>query len=226
MENSMFFGLSLTLAAYWAGTRIYARTRLPLLHPILTSAVMIAAVLLLLNIDYKVYNIGASHISFFLTPVTIALAVPLYKQINQLKKNLPAVLVSVVIGTSCGLLSIIGMALAFGLDREILLSLLGKSVTTPISVGIAAKLGGIEGIAVAATVITGITGAVIAEATLKFLGITHPVAKGLAIGTSAHAVGTSKAIELGRLEGAISGISIVIAGLTTVLLAPLAAKLI
>jgi len=195
------------------------------LNPILIAAVLIAALLAGFGIDFRHYDRGAGYIGYFLTPVAIALAVPLYKQAAMLKKHLPTVLVSVSIGIACGMASIVGMAWIMGLDRQYLLSIIAKSVTTPIAIGIARELGGFEGPAVAAVIITGITGTIIAEEVLRLLRITHPMAKGLAIGTSAHIIGTNKAFEIGRAEGSASSIAMVMAGLAAVLLAPIMVRL-
>ena len=174
------------------------------------------AVLLIFNVDYEKYNSGAQYISYLLTPATICLAIPLYEQFELLKKNYQAVLIGILSGVITSLCSILAFALIFGFDHKAYVTLLPKSITTAIGIGVTEELGGYISIAVAVIILTGILGNILAEFICKIFRITHPIAKGIAIGTSAHALGTAKAIELGEIEGAMSSLSIVVSGLLTV----------
>ena len=177
------------------------------------------AVLSLLKIEYKHYNEGAKYISYLLTPATVCLAVPLYRQFTLLKQNKNA-------GVLTSLLSVFLLAKLFGLDHEQYVTLLPKSITTAIGLGISEELGGFTTITVAVIIVTGIMGNVIAELVFRIFRIEEPVAKGLAMGTASHAIGTAKALEIGEIEGAMSSLAIAVAGLVTVFAAPLFANLI
>lgn len=214
------FGVILSLAAFEIGLLINRKTKISLLNPLLIALCLIIAVLKVLNISFEDYNKGGQVISFLLGPATVALAVPLYKNIQLLKKNALPILGGIIIGSSVGIASIILMSKAMGLDVVLGLSLVPKSITTPIGMEVSKQIGGIPEITVAAIIITGLTGAILAETVFKLLKIDDPVAVGIAIGTSAHALGTTKAIEIGEAEGAMSGLAIGIAGLMTVLIAP------
>ena len=172
-----------------------------------------------------IHNKGAQFITFLLTPATVCLAVPLYKQVQILIKHLDAILISLFSGCLAGIVSIFIMCLIMKADPVIYYSLLPKSITTAIAIGVSDKLGGNSTITVGIVIITGILGAIIAKSICKLFKIKHPVAIGLALGNSAHAIGTSKALEFGEIEGAMSSLSIVIAGLLTVIIAPLMANL-
>lgn len=186
---------------------------------------MVIAVLVIFHIDLETYNQGGNLISIFLGPSTVVLAVPLYKQLDLLKKNLLPIIAGILAGSLTAIVSVCLFAKWFGLNKELGLSLVPKSITTPIGIELTKQLGGIPSVTVAAIIITGIIGAMLAPGLLKLLRITDKVAVGLAIGTSAHAVGTSKAIELGETEGAMSALAIGVAGLMTVFLAPVLVKL-
>jgi predicted murein hydrolase (TIGR00659 family) len=177
------------------------------------------------NIDVSNYNKGGDLISFFLSPATVVLAVPLYKKIELLKAHLIPILVGISTGTLVGMFSIILLSHIFGLPKTINTSMIPKSVTTPIGMEVSKQLGGIPSVTVAAIIITGIIGAVIGPLVCKFFKIKDKVALGIAMGTAAHALGTTKALELGEIEGAMSSLSIGIAGLITVFLAPIIMKL-
>ena len=179
--------------------------------------------MLVFNIDYETYETGASLLSVLLTPATICYAVPLYRQIEVLKKNVAAIIISVLCGSFSSVVMVFIFSMIFGFDHQIYTSLLPKSVTTAIGIGLSQEMGGLTAITIAAIMLTGIFGGIAAVGICRLFHITNPVAKGLAIGTSSHAVGTSKAIELGEVEGAMSGLAIVISGLMTVLWASIAA---
>ncbi|SFM32028.1 LrgB family protein [Methanolobus profundi] len=223
--QSPVFGIGISLLTFYAGGLLYKRTGSPLMNPLVLSMLMIIALLLSFHISFDDYNRGGQFISFFLGPATVILAVPLYKKISLLKENVVPIIAGISIGSAAGITSIIVMCKMFGLDELISISMLPKSVTTPIGIEISNQLGGIPSITVAAIVFTGIAGVLLGPMVCKLFRIDDEVAVGIAIGTSSHALGTTKAVELGETEGAMSGLAIGIAGLITVFLAPLLAKL-
>lgn len=218
------FGILISLIAFEIGCFIHTKTKIALFNPLLVSIILVVVFLLGFDISLEEYNKGGDFISLFLGPSTVILAVPLYKKISLLKKNVIPILIGIASGCCIGITSIIMLSYFFGLDFTLIASLVPKSVTTAISVEISKQLQGINSITVAATTITGITGAVIGPAVLKLMKINDKVAIGVAIGTSSHAIGTSKAVELGETEGAMSGLSIGVAGLITVFLGPILLK--
>ncbi|SCP99669.1 LrgB family protein [Anaerobium acetethylicum] len=224
LSGSAYFGFFISLFCFFTGVFIQKKTGLRIMNPLMLSIIMVIAILQLSGIDYKAYNQGAQIISYFLTPATICLAIPLYKQLRLLKDNALAILVSIVFGTVTSIGSIFLMSKLFGMDHTFYASLLPKSITTAIGMGISEELGGIVTITVAVIIITGILGNVISDLVFKLFRISNPIAKGLALGTSAHAIGTARAMELGEIEGAMSGLSIAVAGIVTVILAPMAAN--
>ena len=225
LTDSAFFGAFISLAAYEAGLLLKKKFKLAVLNPLLIGTICVIAVLLFFNVDYQKYNEGAKYISYLLTPATVCLAVPLYQQLSLLKKNIKAVAGGITAGVLASLLSVFLLSKSFGLSHEQYVTLLPKSITTAIGMGISQELGGIVTITVAAIVVTGIFGNVIAEFICKIFRIQEPVAKGLALGTASHAIGTAKAMELGEVEGAMSSLAIAVAGLLTVLGASLFAGL-
>lgn len=217
LTGSVFFGMFLTLVCYEIGLWVKKKTKLSVANPLLIATIIIIAVLLIFHIDYDNYQNGAKYIQYFLTPATVSLAIPLYRQLELLKKYPKAIIGGIVSGVVTAMCSIFLLSLAFGLNHEQYVTLLPKSITTAIGMGVAEKMGGIPALTIAAICVTGITGAILAEAVCKLFKIEEPIAKGLAIGTSAHALGTSKAMELGEVEGAMSSLSIVVTGILTVL---------
>lgn len=217
LVDSAFFGAVLSLAAYEAGALLKRRFRLSVFNPLLIATAAVMLVLTLLNVEYSHYNESAKYLSYLLTPATVCLAVPLYQQLELLKKNLKAVAGGITAGVLSSLVSIFLLAKLFSLNHEQYVTLLPKSITTAIGMGISEELGGVQTITVAVIIITGIFGNVTAEFICKIFRIHNPVAKGLAIGTSAHAIGTAKAMEIGEIEGAMSSLAIAVAGLLTVL---------
>ncbi|MGE5678246.1 MAG: LrgB family protein [Pseudomonadota bacterium] len=214
------FGVLISLAAYEVGLWINRKTKKALFNPLLLAIAMVIGILRIFDISLEDYNKGGQLISFLLAPATVALAVPLYKNISLLKKNAVPIIVGIFTGSVTSVASILLLSRASGLDRTIALSLAAKSVTTPIGIEITRLLGGIPEITVVSIIITGITGAITSPWLCRTLGIKDKVAVGIAIGTASHAVGTSKAIELGEVEGAMSGLAIGVAGLTTVIITP------
>jgi len=225
IQSCACFGLFLTLGAYLLGLAINNRFKSPLTNPILLSLVIIIPILLLCKVDYNTYYEGAKYISYLLTPATVSLAIPLYRQLEKLKKNVVAILLGIFSGVLASGLSIAGMSALFHLSHTDYVTLLPKSVTTAIGMSLSTELGGVAAITVTAIVVTGIFGNCLAVFLCRLFRITDPVAKGLAIGTASHALGTSKALEIGEVEGAMSGLSIAVAGLMTVVVAPLFAAL-
>lgn len=225
LESSIYFGVLLSLASYGLGVLLRKKTGWGFMNPLLVSIILVTAFLVCTGISYDSYKRGADLISYLLTPATICLAVPLYEQFEILKKNFTAVLVGTVSGVLSSLACILLLSIVFGFDHTTFVTFLPKSITTAIGVGVCEEYGGIVSLGVVAIVITGVLGNVFSEVFLKLLKIDEPIAKGLAIGSSAHAVGTAKAFEIGPVEGAMSSLSIVVCGLLTVLLAPLFAFL-
>lgn len=216
LSNSMFFGVLVSILAYEVGVLLKKKLKFALLNPLLISIVIIILILVGFHIDYDTYNDGAQLLSYLLTPATVCLAVPLYEQIHLLKKNLKAVAAGIISGTLAGLCSILLMARLFGFNHQEYVTMLPKSITTAIGMGVSEELGGIVTITVAVIIITGVLGNMIAEVVYKIAKIEEPIARGLGLGTSAHAIGTAKAMELGPVEGAMSSLAIAVAGLLTV----------
>lgn len=223
--ETMYFGIVLSLLSYWIAVQIRKKFPYPLFNPLLMSALISIAVLSLFHINFDTYNQGAQMITFLLTPSTVCLAVPMYKQSQILMKHLDAILLSLLSGCLAGLLSITVLCLLLNASHTLLFSLLPKSITTAIAIGVSELIGGNSTMTVGIVIITGIFGAMIAKTVCHIFKINHPVAIGLALGNSAHAIGTAKAIEFGEIEGAMSSLSIVIAGIFTVVFAPLIASL-
>ena len=196
IKNSAFFGAMISLIAYEIGLILKKKFKMAIFNPLLISIICVIGVLLIFHIDYNDYNEGGKYISYLLTPATVCLAVPLYEQIHLLKKNL--------------------MSKLFGFNHQEYVTMLPKSITTAIGMGVSEELGGIVTITVAVIIITGVLGNMIAEVVYKIAKIEEPIARGLGLGTSAHAIGTAKAMELGPVEGAMSSLAIAVAGLLTV----------
>ena len=215
-EDSMFAGVTLSLVAYFIGTLLKRKFKLGIFNPLLISIIVSIIVLLVGKVDYEIYNEGAKYLSWLLTPATVCLAIPLYEQKDLLKKNYKAVLFGLFSGVLTSLCTVLTLSLMMGLSHEEYVTLLPKSITTAIGMGVSEELGGYVTITVAVIVVTGVIGNILAEFICKVFRITDPIAKGVAIGTSAHAVGTAKAIEMGEIEGAMSSLSIAVAGILTV----------
>ena len=224
-ETSVFFGVFISLISYGIGTLLNKKLKLPIFNPLLIAVIIIIAVLVLLDIDYETYNEGAKYISYLLTPATVGLAVPLYEQFELRKEHHKAVIAGIIAGVITSLCSILLFAVIFSLDKSSYVTLLPKSITTAIGMGVSEKLGGYVALTVAVIIITGIIGNMFAESICRIFRITEPIARGVGIGTSAHAVGTARAMEMGEIEGAMSSLSIVVAGLFTVIGASVFANL-
>lgn len=213
---SPFFGIALSVFAFWIGTRIQKRTGLVVCNPLIIAIVLIIGVLLLFHIPYEAYNAGGSMINMFLAPATACLAVSVYSKLPLLKAYWLPILVGCTMGSLSSMGSVYALCRVFGLDEAVTASLLPKSVTTPIAVSISGGHGGIVPITVVAVILTGIMGSMLAPLLIKLFRVRDPVAAGLSIGACSHAVGTAKALELGETEGAMSGLAIGICGIITV----------
>lgn len=216
VSNSMFFGVTLSLAAYAVGIIAKRGLKLFIFNPLLVAIALTIAVLLVAGIEYDAYNNSAKYLSYLLTPATICLAIPLYEQYKLLKKNFTAIIVGIASGVLTSLTTIFLMALLFKLGHYEYITLLPKSITTAIGIGLSQELEGYVSITVAAIMITGLFGNIAGDIICKVCGIKHPVARGIAIGTSAHVMGTAKALQMGQIEGAMSSLSIAVAGCMTV----------
>ena len=224
--ESLFFGTAVSVIGYEIGLILKKKLKSPLCNPLLMSIVFVVIVLSIFRIDYNDYYEGGKYLSYLLTPATVCLAVPLYQQLELLKKNWIAVMTAIVSGVLSSLVTVFLMSKLFGFTHEQYVTLLPKSITTAIGMGVSEKLGGIVTVTVIIIIVTGILGNVIAESVFKLLRIQEPIARGLALGTSSHAIGTAKAMELGEIEGAMSSLSIVVSGILTVIAASLFAPLI
>lgn len=225
LENSVFFGVFISIITYEIGVLIKKKLKLAIFNPLLISIALIIVFLLVFHIKYNVYESGAQYLSYFLTPATVALAVPLYEQIEPLKKNWKAVVAGILSGALTSALCVLAVALIFQLDHKQYVTLLPKSITTAIGMGLSEELGGIVTITVAVIVVTGVIGNMFAESICKLFHITDPIAKGIGIGSASHAMGTAKAMEMGEIEGAMSSLSIAVSGLLTVVVSIIFAQI-
>lgn len=218
ITNNHLFGILITVAFFFAGMWLKQRFKKNFINPLLMSVILIVILLLVLHIPYDNYMKGGGVIHSFLGPVTVVLALPLYRQRKLLIKYKASIIGGILTGVLASLFSVILLCRVFHLNDMLERSLIPHSVTTPIGIAISNTLGAIEGITVVSIIITGILGASIAPLIYKLFRITHPIAKGLGLGTSAHALGTSKAVEMGETEGAVSSLAIGLAAITTVIL--------
>ena len=225
LENSVFFGVFISIITYEIGVLIKKKLKLAIFNPLLISIALIIVLLLAFHIKYNVYESGAQYLSYFLTPATVALAVPLYEQIEPLKKNWKAIVAGILSGALTSALCVLAVALIFQLDHKQYVTLLPKSITTAIGMGLSEELGGIVTITVAVIVVTGVIGNMFAESICKLFHIKDPVAKGIGIGSASHAMGTAKAMEMGEIEGAMSSLSIAVSGLLTVVVSIIFAQI-
>lgn len=223
-RESMFAGVTLSLVAYLIGTLLKKKFELGIFNPLLISIVVSIVVLVVGKVDYYTYNEGAKYLSWLLTPATVCLAVPLYEQWGLLLKNFKAVMLGLVAGTITSLTTVLVLALICGLSHEEYVTLLPKSITTAIGMGVSEELGGYVTITVAVIIITGVLGNIFGELICKIFKIDEPISKGLAFGASSHAIGTAKALEIGEVEGAMSSLAIAVSGILTVALSSLYAN--
>lgn len=218
ITSSPLFGIVLCIAAFELGVWLQKQLKTPLCNPLLIAVALIIALLHALQIPFEDFNRGGELVSLFLAPATAVLALSIYSQLEVLKKHFLPVLAGCLVGSLASMASVFGLCKLFGLDKALTVSLLPKSVTTPIAIGIAEAHGGIRAVTVAAVIITGVIGAIAAPALVRLFRIKNPVEAGTAIGACSHAVGTTKAMELGEIQGAMSSIAIGVSGLLTVLL--------
>ena len=214
--QSAFFGVMISLLSYSLGVFLKKKFKLAIFNPLMVSIVITIVILLVCHIDYKTYYSGAKYLNYLLTPATVCLAIPLYEQLQLLKDNWKAVFFGILSGVLTSLGVIFVMSLIFGLSHKNYVSLLPKSITTAIGMAVSEELKGYVTITVAAIIITGVLGNIIAETVCKIFRIKEPIARGIAIGSASHAIGTAKAMEMGEIEGAMSSLSIAVAGLLTV----------
>ena len=218
-NNLVYFGVAISLVGYVIGVQLKKKFKLAVLNPLMISIIFVVGVVLLFKLDYPSYKKQAEILNYLLTPATIALAIPLYQQLSLLRKNLLAVICGIISGVFASMSSVLAMSVLFSLSHEDFVTLLPKSITTAIGMGVSEELGGIQTITVAVIIVTGVLGNVIGEGVCKLFRITEPISRGLALGTAAHAIGTAKALEMGEIEGAMSSLSIAVAGLLTVVFA-------
>ena len=223
-RESMFAGVTLSLVAYLIGTLLKKKFKLGIFNPLLISIVVSIVVLVVGKVDYYTYNEGAKYLSWLLTPATVCLAIPLYEQWGLLLKNFKAVMLGLVAGTITSLTTVLALALICGLSHEEYVTLLPKSITTAIGMGVSEELGGYVTITVAVIIITGVLGNIFGELICKIFKIDEPISRGLAFGASSHAIGTAKALEIGEVEGAMSSLAIAVSGILTVALSLLYAN--
>lgn len=220
------YGLAITLVVFILAQKFYKKHKTSLLHPMIVTQAIMITFLLYFKIDYQDYmSAGANIITFLLGPATIVLALPLFRQWQLLKSNLLPIVVGVIIGSITGILSMFLLAKLFALDQTINLSLLAKSVTTPIAIDISKLLGGIASVTILGVIIAGISGGIFGPKVLEIFGVKNEIARGIAMGTASHGLGTARALEEGEIQGAMAGLSVGLTGLTTAILIPFMIKI-
>lgn len=224
-EESVYFGVLVSLCAYGLGVLLKKKTKLGCMNPLLISIIVTILIVLTFHIDYDTYYEGAKYISYLLTPATVCLAIPLYEKFEQLKKNKTAILIGITSGVLTSLVTILILSVLFHFDHQEYVTFLPKSITTAIGMGVSEELGGFVSITVTVIILTGVLGNVLAEVLFRLFRIQEPIARGVALGTASHAIGTAKAMEFGETEGAMSSLSIVVAGILTVVGSGLFAQL-
>lgn len=217
--------VTFTIIIYWLAQKLQARTGFILLNPILITILIIIAFLMIFNIDYQTYHNGSKYIDFLLKPAVVALGVPLYKQLKVIKKQALNIVISQLAGCITGIVSVVLIAKLMGASKEIIFSLAPKSVTTPIAIEISRSIGGISPLTASVVIVVGIFGAVFGYSILKLTGVRNPMAQSLSMGNAAHAIGTSKSMEISPVFGAMSSIGLIVNGIFTAILAPWVLKL-
>lgn len=221
IANSSYFGATITILMFVIASFINKKWQNPFTTPLFLATVFVIAVLLSFNIPYAMYNASAKYLTYFLVPVTVCFAVPMYRQLPLLKKHIFSILFAMFIGVMASVLSVCIIVIVLGLSDIIARSLVSISVTTALAIGITQKLGGMVSLTVSAVIITGILGASVSDKLCKWARIKNPISRGLAIGNAAHAAGTVKAMEMGKIEGSFSSLAIVLSGLMTAVIAPI-----
>lgn len=215
--ESATIGVVISILAYEIGVALKKKMKLAIFNPLLIAIILVSVFLVVFDIDYENYNSSAKYLSYLLTPATASLAIPLYQQMELLKKNISAILAGIISGVLASLGTVLAMAVMFGLSHEEYVTLLPKSITTAIGMGVSEELGGYVTITVAVIIITGVLGNMTAEFICKTFKIQNAISRGLAIGSASHAIGTARAMEMGEIEGAMSSLAIVVSGLCTVI---------
>lgn len=223
-NESIFLGVLLSIFSYEIGMWMKKKWKLAIFNPLLISVVVVILFLVVTGTSYETYNEGAKYLSYFLTPATVCLAIPLYEQVELLKKYRGAIAAGILSGVLTSMLCVLGLSALFGFDHRQYVTLLPKSITTAIGMGVSEELGGYVTITVAVIIVTGVVGNMAAETVCRIFKIEEPVAKGIGIGSASHAIGTVRAMEMGEVEGAMSSLSIAVAGVLTVVIAPLFAN--
>ena len=218
LSGSTYFAVTLALVVYAFTDALQKRVKSPLLNPLVVSSAVVIIVLLVLDIPNEDFQAGCPVLNYLLTPATICLSISFYEKFQALKHYLPAVIAGVLAGIVCSLGSVYILCSLCGLDRVITLSLLPKSITTAMGAPLSAEIGGVAAITTAVIAVTGILGNIIGPGLCKLLRLRNPIAQGVAFGTASHVMGTSKAIEMSDLAGAVSSLSLTLAGLLTTVL--------
>ena len=224
MSNPIIL-LAITFGIYYVARQIQKRTGWVVLNPILVTIVALIALLQLTGISYETYEQGGQYIDFWLKPAIVALGVPLYQNLGQIRRQLLPILMSQLVGCLVGLVSVTLIASALGASHEVIVSLAPKSVTTPIAMEVCKAAGGIPSLTAAIVVIVGLFGAVFGFKILEVWHVRNPFSQGISMGTAAHAVGTSRAMEKGEIYGAYSSLGLILNGVLTALLTPFVLKL-
>ena len=217
LSNTVYWGVLISIGSYLLGKYLQKKFHIILFNPLLFSTVFTVIFLLVFKIDYNTYYEKADYLYYLLTPTTVCLAIPLYEQIKPLKANFSAIIIGISAGVLASLCSILLFSVMFHFSHEMYLTLLPKSITAAMGMSVSEELGGIPSLTVPIIIMTGITGNIIAEKVCKLLRIKEPIARGIAIGSASHAMGTAKAMEMGEIEGAMSSLSIAVAGVLTVI---------
>lgn len=221
LKSSMFWGVILSLLSYGIGIQLKKRFKSGLFNPLLISIIITIVFLLVFRVDVELYQDSAKYLNYLLTPATVCLAIPLYEKMQALKENWKAILAGVISGVLTSMCVMLICSILFHFSHVEYITILPKSITTAIGIDLSIEYGGLEALTAIFIIVTGVTGNVVSDFVFKLFRITDPVAKGVALGTSSHAVGTSRAMEYGEIEGAMGSLSIVTAGLLTVVLTPL-----
>lgn len=222
VSNSLYFGAAITIASFILAVFINKKWPNPFTTPLFLATVFVILILLGFKIPYESYNSGAKYLTYFLVPVTVCFAVPMYRQLPLLKKHIWTILFAMFVGVIASVVSVCLVVILLGLSDIIARSLVSISVTTALAIGITRKLGGVISLTVSAVIITGILGASVSDKLCKWMKLKNPISRGLAIGNASHAAGTVKAMEMGKIEGSFSSLAIVISGLMTAVMAPIA----
>lgn len=217
LNDTVYWGVLISIGSYMLGKYLQTKFRIILFNPLLFSTIFTVLFLMAFRIDYGTYYEKADYLYYLLTPTTVCLAVPLYEQVKALKDNMAAILLGIMSGVIAGLESILALSVLFDFSHTMYVTILPKSITAAMAMGVSEELQGVPSLTVPIVIMTGITGHIVAEKVCKWFRITEPIAKGIAIGSASHAMGTAKAIEMGKIEGAMSSLAIAVAGVMTVI---------